>query len=52
MGSTKHCLRKLHTVSWKVEKHISDQNILYIDIFIEEWNQMSCIEQYFENQKL
>jgi hypothetical protein len=29
--------------------HIFDQKILYIDIFIEEWNRMSCIEQYFEN---
>jgi hypothetical protein len=36
----------------KSGKDICDQNILYIDIFIEEWDQMSCIEQYFENQKL
>ena len=40
------------TVSWKVENTCVWPKISYIDILLEEWNQMSGIEQHFENQKL
>ena len=38
LSSNKIMLRRLHTVSWKVENTRFRSKILYIDILLEEWN--------------